>query len=609
MQSLYRPVTPTVEEALLEELSPDAPWALVERFSRLVRESGSEDEREAARYIAGQLDAFGIPYRVYEPELFLSVPVSASVEVAGRRLRAKTPAFSAATGDEGITGEIVYVPAGGPEDVSRLFDFAGDGEVDVRGKIVLTHGYGSPGAARHYEQLGAIGQIHINMGEDIHWGICTTIWGAPDLDSAHRQPRTPVVAINRPDGEWLIEQVKQNGASATVRTELNEGWVPCPVVVAHVEAGAEEAEPSRFVLVHGHYDSWDIGIGDNAVGDATLLELARVFHNHRDRLARSLRVAWWPGHSTGRYGGSTWYADTFGLELMRDCIAQVNIDSPGCRWATEYYDISWMTEAADFCVEAIRDVTGKEAAGERPHQAGDYSFNNIGITSFFMLLSTMPPELLEEKGYYPVGGCGGNIAWHTENDTLAIADRDNLMRDLRVYVATLQRVLNNPIHPFDFRALAREFRETVARYASAAGDGVDFTPVHVSLDLLEEELDRLYSDIDGLGERSVSAPAVQAVNDAMLELARILVPINYTRYGTFRNEPAVPVPPLPDIAPAMDVAEAEGHEKHVLQTHIRRGINRVAWAFERAALAATRAIDQIEEDSPAVAAGVDGGKR
>ncbi|MDX1663362.1 MAG: M28 family peptidase, partial [Candidatus Promineifilaceae bacterium] len=474
-------------------------------------------------------------------------------------------------------------------------------EIDVRGKIVLTHGFGFPGAVRHYEQQGAIGQIYINPGEDIHWGICTTIWGAPDLDSAARQPRTPVAAINKPDGEWLIKQVQEHGGTVTLRTELNEGWVPCPVIVAHIEAGAEEAEPSRFMLVHGHYDSWDVGIGDNAVGDATLLELARVFHDHRDELARSLRIAWWPAHSTGRYGGSTWFADTFGLELMRNCIAQVNIDSPGCRWATEYYDISWMAEANDFCVEAIRDVTGKEASGERPHQAGDYSFNNIGITSFFMLLSTMPEELLEEKGYYPVGGCGGNIAWHTENDTLKIADRDNLMRDLRVYVATLQRTLNNPVHPFDFRALAAEFRETLDSYAEAAGGGVDFTPAHVALDLLQEELDTLYANIDALSERAVTAPAVQVVNNTLLELARILVPINYTRNGTFRHEPAVPMPPLPDIAPAQELAEAEGHEKHVLQTHVRRGVNRVAWAFERAARVAADAVDKVRQADAGVA--------
>ena len=30
------------------------------------------------------------------------------------------------------------------------------------------------------------------------------------------------------------------------------------------------------MLLHGHYDSWDVGVGDNATGNATLLEIARV---------------------------------------------------------------------------------------------------------------------------------------------------------------------------------------------------------------------------------------------------------------------------------------------------------------------------------------------
>ena len=196
MNILYRPARPAIEAALLETLSPEVPWALVERFSTLVRESGSEDEREAARYIASRLSELGIPYQVYEPELFLSVPVSAAVEAGSQRFRAKPPSFSALTDPAGLSGELVYVPAasslGWREDLFRLesallFLGAFPPTPQVRGKIVLTEGFGFEEDVAYFERQGAIGQIYINPGERIHWGICTTIWGAPDLDMAARQ--------------------------------------------------------------------------------------------------------------------------------------------------------------------------------------------------------------------------------------------------------------------------------------------------------------------------------------------------------------------------------------------------------------------------------------
>ncbi len=342
MQEAASSANSAVEKLLLRDLSIDEPWSLIERFSTLVRESGSEDEREAARYMAARLKEFGVPHKVHNPELFLSVPVSSSLEIAGKAIRAKSPAFSSSTGSDGITGEVLFVPGKHPKDTSKLFNFDAVSNLDVRGKIVLTEGYGFPESVRIYKEKGALGQIYINPGEDIHWGICTTIWGTPDLDSAPRQPKTSVISINRPDGVALKEQAQNGTLKATIRTELKEGWFTCPLIVAEIE-GREE--PERFLLVHGHYDSWDVGIGDNAVGNGTMLELARIFHKNRDKLSRSVKFAWWPAHSTGRYGGSTWFADTFGLELTRNCIAQIDIDSPGCRWATEYYDISWMSES------------------------------------------------------------------------------------------------------------------------------------------------------------------------------------------------------------------------------------------------------------------------
>lgn len=592
MKSLYGPVKPDFEERLLGELSSDVPWALVERFSRLERVSSGEGERQAAEYIAARLREFGVEHEVYEPELYLSVPLLASLEVDGKPVRAKATAFSAGTGPEGVSGEAVYVSAWASEAPERLFEFTYERGKDVRGKIVVTDGFGFPGPVRFFETNGAIGQVHINPGENIHWGFCNSVWGAPDLDSEGLQPQTPVISISRPDGEALLKRLKKGKATVTIRTEMKEGWYHCPVIVAEIEG---KDEPERFVLAHGHYDSWAVGVGDNAVGDATLLELARIFHKHRDGLARTLKVAWWSGHSTGRYAGSTWFADTFGLELARDCIAQVDIDSPGCRWATEYSGVSSMPEAEDLCIQTILDATRQGATTARPPQAGDYSFNNIGISSFFMLLSTMPKELREEKGYYPVGGCGGNIGWHSEHDTLEIADRDILMRDLSIYATSLQRVLNNPIHPFDFRKVAAEFRDKLNQYANGAADEVKFDSAFDALEGFEKELDALYGKIPGLLKRPVTDPGVRAANDAMLELARILVPINYTRSGRFRTEPAVHMPPLPDLGPALDMREAAGHDRKVLRTHLLRGLNRVTWAIEGAAGVVQRANTKIVE--------------
>jgi len=580
-----------IEQQVLQSLSLDDARALLDRFSSLVRESGSRDEWTAARWIAARLKSWGVPHTLHDPELFLSVPKAASLEIrvpAPRTIRAKTPAFSASTGRGSVRGRIVYVPTGYAEGVESLFDSpigaAGNGPAgrkEIQGKIVLTEGLATPKKVADLAALGARALIFMNPGQAIHEGICTTIWGAPDLDSIGRKPAIPVIAINRPDGQALKAQVDAGPVEVTIKTKLDEGWKRCPVLVAEIP-GTDD--PERFVLVHGHIDSWHQGIGDNATGDASLMELARVFWQHRGRLRRTVRIAWWPGHSTGRYAGSTWYADTFAQELDERCVAQVDIDSPGCRWATEYSGISWMSEADAFCRAAIRDATGQDASGERPHQAGDYSFNNIGITGFYMLLSTMPEALRRDKGYYAVGGCGANIQWHTEDDTMELVDYDILMNDLRVYVVSLLRVLNAPVHPFDFRLVAQELGRTLDGYQQQAGPAFDFGPARAARDRLESDLEAFYGRVQELTRRPVGDPAVQSACAAIRRLARILVPLNFTREGRFRHDPAVPIPPLPDLAPAAGLARhpAGSHEARVIQTSLLRGRNRVVAALNHA---------------------------
>ena len=562
---------------LLDEVSLGAPWSLIERFATLKREH-PDDVRTAAREIVGRLESFGVPVTVHEPELYLSLPGQAQVQCGNRRVRAKPLAMSRSY-PQGLTAPLAFAATAFDPNTDQVISsrVADDGR-DLRGKLVLAHGFGMSSMARHFEERGAVGLIAVHPGKNPHWGICSTVWGSPDLHDLPRRPDFVVVSVNHPEGLALIEAASR-GESATVTAALEQGWYPSPIPVVKIP-GTEE--PESFVLLHGHYDSWDVGVGDNAVGNATLLELARVLWKHRSALRRSVWIAWWPGHSTGRYAGSTWFADHYAIELYERCIAQVNCDSPGCRWATEYLDISWMSEAAGWAGAVIKAVAGKEAQGERPHQAGDYSFNNIGISSYFMLLSTMPPALRAEKGYYMVGGCGGNIAWHTEEDTLEIADRGILLTDMRIYLAAVAGAANATIAPFDFGATVEEFGRTLARYQEAAGDGYRFDAARDALAELGEAWQRFAAHAKSLAQRPAGDAEVRRANTVLRRLARLLVPVNFTTGPAFFHDPAETIPPLPDLAPALELARAAPERRGFLLTHLKRGENRLVAALRDA---------------------------
>jgi len=565
-----------VEAELLADVSVDLGWALIERFATLVRESGSAAELAAADYIASHLARLKIPHEVHEPTLYLSLPRSGSVELSGpggTTLQGKPPSFAASTGPAGLTAPAVHVPAAAVKDVTDLFSDHRATGAEVRGKIVVSEGYAMPLAVQRFERAGAAGQVYINPGTRVHWGICTPIWGMPTDRTIQQKPKTPVLAISRPDGDRLLGAMQSGQGQVTIRTALEEGWYRCKVPVARIAGMSDD-----FVLAHGHYDSWDVGIGDNAVGDATLLELARIFHAHKRQLRRSLLVAWWPGHSMGRYAGSTWFADRFAMELRQRCVAALNIDSPGCRDATAYEEVMWMAEADDLCRRAIEDATGVTPRRLRPIRAGDYSFNQIGLTSFFMLLSNIPKTERDARGYYPVGGCGGNIAWHTEDDTLEVADRDSLARDLRVYVTAVVRVLNATILPFDYRATLKEIADAVEEYRKQAAGLVDFSELDRELKQLKTALRRFYAAL----ARPSRGAAAERANDTLKELARILVPINYAAGERFDHDPALPLGPLPRLAAAARLPSAPPDQRRFLQAGLTREINKVANALHEA---------------------------
>ncbi|MFB6300117.1 MAG: M28 family peptidase [Halobacteriales archaeon] len=571
-----------LESELANEISIDEPWALLEEFRHLERVSGSEDERKAAEYLTERLEAFDVDYSRFDPELYISQPHGADIEVLNKTMEmgpVKTVSFSA---DRTVSGEVEYIGeigsdlGGGQSTVENE-----DALSDIDGKIVLTEaGSLSIRANTILEDAGAIGVIAIHKHRrEPHNGIATPVWGgAPPLDEKDRIPDIPIANINAPDGGILKDWAQsEEGLEVELSTDLTTDWMECPIVVAEIE-GRAEPENDDFVLLHGHYDSWYVGITDNATGDAGLLECARVFDKFADQLDRNLRIAWWPGHSTGRYAGSTWYADEFAIDLAEHCVAQVNMDSPGAKDSAEYTDMScWTPEAHEHVGEAIEDVTGAPYAEEHPHRAGDYSFDNLGITGFFMLSSNIPTEERERRGYHSVGGCGGNSdAWHVSTDTIDKAGKDELVRDIRLYAVSVLRVLNADVLPFNHTRNARKLLDAVEGYDEAAGEAFDFTPTIEELNTLIGDLEEFYSKAES-GE--IESPVA---NDTITQLSRILTRLNLVEDGQFEQDPAVGRQPFPKYSPAEQLPSLSGNDRRFLQVQLKREQNDVVYKLRRA---------------------------
>src|SRR5215471_11508058 len=61
------------EQEIRADLSKEVPWDLVKMFSTTVRESGTEGEWKAARYIFDKLKGWGCDVTMHTPELLIRV--------------------------------------------------------------------------------------------------------------------------------------------------------------------------------------------------------------------------------------------------------------------------------------------------------------------------------------------------------------------------------------------------------------------------------------------------------------------------------------------------------------------------------------------------------
>ncbi|MEF2070696.1 M28 family peptidase [Consotaella aegiceratis] len=360
------------------------------------KRSGSDEEAKAAEIICDRLRSYGLQPIVEEHDNYVGYPTRTELRFGGpdgEPVEAVGVAFGGATSAEGLTAELIGAGTG------KAADYA---SIDVEGKAALVRGLPTYGVVKLALQHGAAAVICMSDGPQRHKMTLSPVWGSPASEAElARMPRLPVASINKPDGERLAEAAVDGGRIHLV-AEHFEGWRKVRLPVLDIPGREPE-----FLLLGSHYCTWFDGSTDNITANALLVEVARLMAQKSEPRRYGLRLAWWPGHTHGRYSGSGIYADTHWRDLRDKAILYFNVDSVGTREATLCLARNQMAEIGDFSARMLEEMVEPlspqdqarferqwkrpEPSGDitRPSRSSDQSFWGVGLTSL-QIVSMLP---------------------------------------------------------------------------------------------------------------------------------------------------------------------------------------------------------------------------
>ncbi|MFB3886295.1 MAG: M28 family peptidase [Thermodesulfobacteriota bacterium] len=576
-----------LEKKIVAAYSSDNVRKHLEFLAALTRRPGTEDELKAAQYIKGRLDEYGIDGKIYEFDAYVGHVGDAQLEILSpvqKSFPSEPRVFTAPTPPEGIEGELILVGRGLPEDYQG---------VDVRGKIVLMEPGGLAGArmpaSRLAEEKGAIAQIHIADGKsrDIHMGQIRFTWGNPTPDTIRLVPQTPLISICNEDGRSLRELAKEARVVARIKTNARRGYTRVREPIGTLKG---TKEPENFVLFGGHYCSWYKGATDNAAANSLMLEMARIFSEHRKSLGRSIKFAWWPCHEQGTYAGSTWFVDNFWDDIRDHAVAYIVVDglgraeSPG--FVPKYIEPRNSEEIRKFNEMILKKLFGLEVRNKRLNKSGDQSFWGMGLPSFFGKPDFKAGEDATVKGA-PI--------WysHTPEDTLDKVDLQHLFRiPFRLTATSILRLCNNPVLPFEFVAVADAYEKRLNDLEKEGRSVLDLTSLMPQVKGLRRNAARLNQEIKknlSILEKGKSNQRIQnrfkEINACLMELSRILMPLLSSKGGRYGQDPMgfrfKSIPGLEQLE-HLHSMDSASEEYKAWYTFLLRERNKLSDAFELA---------------------------
>src|SRR5881396_5910 len=372
----------------------------MKRLSARPHHVGSPYGKENADFIAGLFRSWGYDTEIERFDVLFPTPKTRILEMtAPERFTAKLdepelkqdatsgqkseqlPIYNAYSIDGDVTGQLVYVNYGVPQDYEQLAQRG----IDVKGKIVIAryggswrgikpkvaaeHGaigciiYSDPrddgyfqgdvypkGAYRSENgaQRGSVMDMPIHPGDPLTPGVGATANAKridrKDVEVFTKIPVLPISysdalpilralggAVAPPDWRGALPITYHLGPGpAQVHMQLEFDWkmVPARDIIARLP-GTDRAD--QWIMRGNHHDGWVNGASDPISGQVAMLEEARAIGELAKggwRPRRTIIYCAWDGEEEGLLGSTEW-AEEHGDELRQHGVVYINSDSNG----------------------------------------------------------------------------------------------------------------------------------------------------------------------------------------------------------------------------------------------------------------------------------------
>lgn len=381
------------------------------------RPTGSRAHKQAADYVRGKMDEWGLTNSHLEPfafgrgwelqkfDLELTAPryfpmtgypqawtPSTKGVLTGTPVYIgdKTDAEITATGDQ-LKGAIVLASP-----VQTVFQMA-DREQPADTDRLVRIGGPDPPAVRQatakmpanamnalLQRLGA-GAI-LRPSSELHGTI--TVGGSPQTP----KDSVPIVIVQAEHYNMLLRMM-QSGVAPQLRLELRTAYQEEDLnsynVIAEIP-GEDPALRDQVVLVGAHLDSLPAATGatDNADGAAEAIEAMRILKAVGVHPRRTIRVAIWSGEEVGFVGGRAYVEQHLKDKASRDRIAVYLNNDPGAGATYGWYMANNADARGifDSWLQPLKDLGLKKNVMDSNFTSEDGVFDGIGIPAFTTIM-------------------------------------------------------------------------------------------------------------------------------------------------------------------------------------------------------------------------------